>query len=83
MQRKVTGEGQVKGLLNGMSRVQTGRTHPGNSTKQPGTSDWGEGGGEAAESQRRVQGLSSGLTLWPHMLFRLLLVSGRNPLELT
>ena len=41
MQRKVTCEGQVKGLLKGMSRVQTGRTHRGNSTKQPGTSDWG------------------------------------------
>ena len=40
MQRKVTSEGQVKGLLNRMSRVQTGKTHPGNSTKQPGTSDW-------------------------------------------
>lgn len=79
MQRKVTGEGQVKGLLNRMSRVQTGKTHPGSSTKQPGTSDWGGGSGEAAESQRRVRGLSSGLTLWPHMLFRLLLVSGRNP----
>lgn len=51
MQRKVTGEGQVKGLLNRMSRVQTGKTHPGNSTKQPGTSDWGGGGGEAAESE--------------------------------
>lgn len=59
MQRKVTGEGQVKGLLNGMSRVQTGRTHPGNSTKQPGTSDWGGRWGSC-----RVTEEGAGPQLW-------------------